>query len=272
MLKSIFIKHNFISRVVLALILFFVAIVLTGVIEKLVPIKKYFPFTGMTLLLLVTWVLYKIDGENLNQLGLNITYKNLLIFLLGLLISVLAFFLATTLKNLVSGQTLRFNESFEIKPLIIGLYYLLPMVFVEELLYRGYLFKKTIEKGGIILANIVFSVIFMLVHVIDNQVLSSLGKIILLAVTIPVGHLLFATALLKSRTLLFPIGLHLGNNWATIHLLSSNQREQSILYTTGSSTFETWPSFITFLVIWNGFYLLLTYLIWTWPENINQRS
>jgi len=35
------------------------------------------------------------------------------------------------------------------------------------------------------------------------------------------GHLLYATALLKSKTLYFPIGLHLGNNWASLVVFSN---------------------------------------------------
>lgn len=37
----------------------------------------------------------------------------------------------------------------------------------------------------------------------------------------PAAHLLFSTALLKSGTLYYPIGIHLGNNWAAHHLFSS---------------------------------------------------
>lgn len=267
MLRNLFSNHPFASRVILGIFLFFIAIVLTGIIEGLTGYKKVFPFTGMILLLLATWILYKTEGQNLDELGLKLSYNHTLFFLLGLFISVGAFFIATLLKNLVTGQEVHFNDLFDYKPAITIIYYLFPMVVVEELLYRGYLFKKVINKTSIIIANLIFSIIFMLVHVLDIQVLSSLGAIILMAITIPVGHILFATALLKSNTLLFPIGLHLGNNWATRHLLSSNQNQEALFYITGSGTFETWPSFISYIVIWNGFYLLLAYFIWKWPES-----
>ena len=35
------------------------------------------------------------------------------------------------------------------------------------------------------------------------------------------GHLLYATALLKSKTLHFPIGLHLRNNWVSLFVFSN---------------------------------------------------
>jgi hypothetical protein len=108
----------------------------------------------------------------------------------------------------------------------------------------------------------------MLIHVLDENVLQQRGLIILLAVSIPVGHLLFATALLKSKTLWFPIGLHFGNNWATRHLISNANDSNSIFYLSEINTFETWTPFIMFLVIFNGFFLVVTYVIWKWDNII----
>ncbi|MFK8010761.1 MAG: lysostaphin resistance A-like protein [Marinicellaceae bacterium] len=202
-------KAPFASRIGLGVSVFFVALVLTGMIEGLVPIKKYFPFTGMAILLLVTWLLYKVDNKNLSELGLQFTYNNYKFLFYGVILSICAFLSATVLKNLITGQVIEYNENYSVGLIFLGLYYLIPNVVVEELLYRGYLFKKTIDKTSFFMTNIIFSIIFMLVHVLDSQVLSSLGGIILMAVTIPIGHLLFAVALVKSKTILFPIGLHL---------------------------------------------------------------
>ena len=82
------------------------------------------------------------------------------------------------------------------------MYYILPTAAVQELMFRGYCFKKTIEVSNVVIANIIFAVLFMLIHVIDRDVMKDRGQLIFLAVSIPVGHLLFATALLKSKTLL----------------------------------------------------------------------
>ncbi len=106
----------------------------------------------------------------------------------------------------------------------------------------------------------------MLIHALDEGVLSNMGMIIMLGVSIPVGHLLFATGLLKSKTLYFPIGLHLGNNWATRHLISSDNSGESIFFIPNTVMFDTWTPFITMLILFNGFYLLVTFLIWKWND------
>ncbi len=139
------------------------------------------------------------------------------------------------------------------------------MVAVEEFLFRGYLFKKTISISSVLVANTVFAIIFMLIHVVDESVLQSPGRIVMLVIAIPVGHLLFATALLKSKTIFFPIGIHLGNNWATQHFLAGDKTEAALFYTTNSPTYETWTPFLISLAIFNGFILFLTYLIWKYP-------
>jgi membrane protease YdiL (CAAX protease family) len=83
------------------------------------------------------------------------------------------------------------------------LYFILPQVATEELLFRCYLFKKTIEVSNVVMANVIFSILFTLIHVIDTAVLNNLGMVIMLSVTIPVGHLLFATGLINLRPYFF---------------------------------------------------------------------
>jgi len=264
--KNTFEKRPYSARMFLGLVMIAVAFMLTGLLENLIALKQYFPFTGLIMLIIVTWLLYKTDNKNLDELGFNLKPGNVSFLFLGLLIGAVAFVLVKYLRFLYTGESLEMNLTFEWSLVLLGLYYVLPMVAIEEFLFRGYLFKKTIEVSGVALANLVFAVIFMLVHVLDKDAMSSTGMIIFLVISIPVAHMLFATALLKSKTILFPIGLHWGNNWASFHLITDMQKQDSILFVSDSATFTTWASFITFILIWNGFYLFLTYLIWKWPE------
>ncbi|MGJ8663692.1 MAG: CPBP family intramembrane glutamic endopeptidase [Marinicella sp.] len=258
-------KWPYVSRMLLGVILVVVAFVLTGLFEKITQIKPYFPFTGVVLLVFVTWLLYKTEGKNLNELGLNLRFRNIKLLLLGLIIGTVAFIMAKYLRFLYAGEDLVLNDMIDWSLVGLGLYTILPMVAVEELLFRGYFFKSTVNKLGVLIANVIFATAFMLVHVIDATVISNLGMVIFLVITIPIGHLLFATALLKSNTLLFPIGLHLGNNWASMHVISNMKQPDSISYVVNSASFDTWGSFLLFIIIWNSFFLLLTYVIWKWP-------
>ncbi len=264
-MKTVIKNYPNTSSFVLAIILFAMILILSVFINVGV-IKQYFPYSAPLLLFVTTWFLYKRERKTLKTIGLNFSLRNLLFLPLGILIGAFAFFGAKYLRTVFVGETFELSVSIDYSTLLYAFYFILPQVATEELLFRGYLFKKTIEVSNVVVANVIFSILFMLIHVLDEGVLSNVGMIIMLGVSIPVGHLLFATGLLKSKTLYFPIGLHLGNNWATRHLISSDGSGESVFFIPNSVTFDAWMPFITMLILFNGFYLLVTLIIWKWDK------
>jgi len=264
-MKALLNKFPTTSRFVLAILLFCLALFISGLLNKGL-VKQYFPYIACILLFVATWFLYKTDKKSLRAIGLNLSLRNLSFLPLGLLIGAIALLAAKYARALYAGESFAMSESITYSTILYALYFILPTVAVEEFLFRGYLFKKTIEKSNVVIANIIFSILFMLIHVLDENVISNKGMVVLLIITIPFGHLLFATALLKSKTLFFPIGLHLGNNWATRHLITNIDSGDSMLYTVNNVTFDTWPSFIGSILIFNGVFLFVTFLIWKWND------
>jgi membrane protease YdiL (CAAX protease family) len=185
---------------------------------------------------------------------------------LGLLIGLVAVAGSHALRSLYTGEAWHLGTAIDGMALLKSLYFVLPTAAVQELMFRGYPFTKTISTWGVPKANILFAILFMLVHVIDRDVMQSIPYMIFLAVIIPVGHLYFATGLLRSGTLLLPIGLHWGNNWAERHLISGADNGQAIFYTT-QQMFNTWPPFIVLLLIYTVFFLLVTWAIWKWRKS-----
>ena len=267
-MKTIVSKYPTLSRFVLAIFLYVFSLFISGIIET--PfLKRYFPFTSVILLVLTTWLLFKTDKKSLKDIGLNLSFKTISFLPLGLLIGVVAFVLAKYVRGLYAGETLEITtSSIHYNEMLYALYIILPTVAVEEFLFRGYAFKKTIEKTNVIVANIIFATLFMLVHILDSGVIQNKGMVLFLVITIPIGHLLFATALLKSKTLFFPIGIHLGNNWATHHMVAKSNNGNSVFYIPETITFETWTPFIIVIILWNAFFLLVTFFILKWDDFI----
>jgi membrane protease YdiL (CAAX protease family) len=261
-MKGIYFRFPTAVRFVLAILLGVTALVLTGLIGKFLHV----PFIDVTLLTIVTWILYRTEGKSLNELGLNITSKHLLFLALGLVIGIAALAGETLFRTVYTGERLTFSSTVNQGDLWKALYLVLPSVVVQELIFRGYLFTKTIEITGVIIANTIFSILFMLAHVLDKDALQNPGQLVFLIVSIPVGHLLFATALLKSRTLYFPIGLHWGNNWASFCLIDYGKNKNAIFHISSQHVFASWNSFIILLVIFNAFFLFVTFLIWKWDR------
>lgn len=261
-MKQLFSRFPFWSRILLALVLGAGALVLSGTIYGLLPVKPYFPFVAEVLLLFITWLLLRSDGQNLSALGLTPSFRNMAYLFWGLGIGMATLLTATWLRTLYTGEVWHLSSYVNAAALLKSLYYMLPTVMVQELMFRGYLFTKTISRYGVVWTNVIFAIVFMLVHVIDHDVLQSIPRMVMLAVTIPVGHLWFAAAMLRSKTLLFPIGLHWGNNWAVHHLLGSADNQQSLLYLSEQKIFNTWPPLIFVLLLFNVFFLLVTWAIW----------
>ena len=261
----VFDKYPTVFKYFLAILLFGVALFVSTLTNKGF-VKQYVPYVAPLLLFVTTWFLYKKDKKTLKDIGLNFSIKNISFLPLGVLIGVLALFGAKYVRSLYTGETIALSTSINYEALLCAFYFILPQVATEEFLFRGYLFKKTIEVSNVVVANIIFSILFMLIHVLDENVMANKGMIIMLVLAIPVGHLLFATALLKSNTLFFPIGLHLGNNWATRHLITNSNSGDSILYIPNGAMFETWAPFIITILLFNGFLLLVTFIIWKWEK------
>lgn len=264
-MKTILHKYPISSKFIFAILLFGCALFISGLINKGI-IKEYFPFASTICLLIATWILFLTDKKSLNSIGLNFKLKNLKFLPLGILIGAGVFLLAKYFRALYTGEVFNVSEDINYKSIFYGLYIILPTVAVEEFLFRGYLFKKTIEISSVVKANIIFSILFMLIHVFDRDVINNPGMIVFLVISIPVGHLFFATALLKSKSLFFPIGIHLGNNWATRHLITNSNTGESFLFISNNTSFETWPSFVFFILLWNSIFLMATFIIWKWND------
>lgn len=266
-MKSLINKYSTVFKYLLAILLFVLALAISTILSNGI-VKQYFPYISCVLLFLATWFLYKKDNKSLKDIGLSFSVKNITFLPLGVLIGAIALFGAKYVRALYTGETIELATSINYTTLLYAFYFILPQVATEEFLFRGYLFKKTIEVSNVVIANIIFSILFMLIHVLDENVLSSKGAIIMLVIAIPVGHLLFATALLKSKTLYFPIGLHLGNNWATRHLISNSNSGDSIFFIPDTATFDAWTPYIISIILFNGFFLLVTFVIWKWDKII----
>jgi membrane protease YdiL (CAAX protease family) len=253
------------SRFMLAVILGIAAIAASGFIYGHTPIQRYFPFIDVLLLTGATWVLYRTDKQSLKTIGLNLSLRNTGFLFLGLLIGIAAVGVSNGLRSLYTGEAWHFSSAVDGMGLIKSLYFILPTAAVQELMFRGYPFTKAISTWGVPKANIVFAILFMLVHVVDRDVMQSIPRMISLALIIPVGHLYFATGLLRSGTLLFPIGLHWGNNWAVQHFIGATDNGQAIFYAT-QNIYNTWMPFIILMLIYTGFFLLVTWAIWKWRK------
>ena len=80
----------------------------------------------------------------------------------------------------------------------------------EELLFRGFLFRRLIDGLGAWPAQLLIAALFLLTHSEALRGLGSLG--VLAGVNIFLASILFGLAYLRTRSLAMPLGLHLAAN------------------------------------------------------------
>ena len=171
-------------------------------------------------ILLITWLAYKKEAKNLSELGLNLKLTNLGFGILGILLGGIFIIPLVYIIALIKGYPVVFNQTFSVSYVLSGLWLLLPTVILEELVFRGICLNKTVEISGVTTANIIFATTFILSHWINLGALGNPVQMTILLIT-GLGHILYATAFLKSKTLYFPIGIHLGNNWVNLFVFSN---------------------------------------------------
>ena len=171
-------------------------------------------------ILFITRQAYKKEGKTLSELGLNLKLRNIVFGMLGLFIGGIFIIPLVYTIAFIKGYPVVFNHNFNGAYVLSGLWLLLPAVMLEELAFRGICFKKTVEISSITKANIIFATLFILSHWINLGAFGNPVQMTILLIT-GLGHVLYATAFLKSKTLYFPMGIHLGNNWVTYFVFSN---------------------------------------------------
>lgn len=239
------------------------ALIISGLIPIPIPhFKDYFPFMGTILIVLATWVMYRMEKRDLSALGFDLQRRNFLFLPLGFLLGAVAFILGFYATVLLLGRHLQFNHRVDYRGMLWNLYWILPAAAVQEFLVRGYCFKKMVEMRGAVTGIIVFGLIFISTHDFWN---GNLIQILIYSLTLFIGHLLFATALLRSGTIYFAIGLHWGNNFANSNLFTESSSSTSLFFIDNPS--QSSIGLLLYLLVFltaNSGFILLTAGIWKW--------
>lgn len=180
------------------------------------------------LILCITALLYKTEGTSLKELGLIKPASNFKLLPAGILLGVSLIGTVVLIQRTYLDFTLSWNNQANYAAVFTGLLIFLPGVLNEELIFRGYSYKHTAFTIGSAKANIIFGFLFMVWHWISWNAWGNYA-VMLGSYTTAIGHLLFATAFLRSGSLYLAIGLHLGINWAqkNIFMISATETTSS---------------------------------------------
>jgi len=135
--------------------------------------------------------------------------------LLGILLPILIVFILFIFKNvMVTSNGVNFSFM-EIASIVVGYLGLTIFTgFAEEIVFRGMTAREIAVKFGWLIAAIISGTYFGLIHLLSNlQNLSILKAVWIILFSIVVGSLLTAM-LVRGKSLLLPIGFHIGWNFS----------------------------------------------------------
>ncbi|TDW51608.1 CAAX prenyl protease-like protein [Flavobacterium sp. 270] len=215
---SIKLKQLLIFACLIALSLF-----LSGLVEN--RLFSFLPL-GCILVILSNWIMFKQEGLSLNYLGIDKSHKPINKILIGFLLGLCFVFLNLCIQIVVKGGNFQINHSPDIKALLIALIVVFPTVIVQQFYILGYGFYKAKQIGGNTFAVFVTSIVFISMHDISGNMWNLPFQLSNYFFAI----LMFSTALNRSGSILLPIGLHWGNNFANSYLITQNEMKTSYIF------------------------------------------
>jgi membrane protease YdiL (CAAX protease family) len=174
----------------------------------------------LLLLLAVTWLALRWDGESLAAVGLTLDSRRGLEFACGFVATSVLFAGVALMRASSVEATWHFSGAGAFQAAVIGV----PVAFVlmasEELVFRGYGFRQLVVACGPRAAVVASALVFGIYHLAQTGFrFWGIGAFWVIALP-ALGGLVFGVAMIRTNGLALPLGLHLGGNWVQASVLS----------------------------------------------------
>jgi len=203
---------------------------------------------GILVQLALSWlILYLIERSDLRALGLGITGRHLALTGVGLLMAAIACAVYYLLSAAAAGNPWRFAGAMSVERFLSGSWYVLKSVLFEEFLFRGVLLYLAIKRWGMKKACILSAVCFGVYHWFSYNAFGNPVQTAFIFLLTGLAGLAFAYGFAVSRSMYFPIGLHLGWNLVQILVFSNGPLGKQLLVRTSEARPDGWISLVLFL-------------------------
>jgi uncharacterized protein len=163
------------------------------------------------LLLATTGLALRLDGESFAALGLAPSPRRAAEAAVGFLAGALLFALIALVQAAAVGAPWEFRGAAGFRAALVGLPLALVLLLGEELVFRGYAFRRLAAAWGAGAALAVSASAFGLYHLVGSGHWA-MGAVFRFAMPV-LGGLVLGAAMIRTRGLALPLGLHLGGNW-----------------------------------------------------------
>ena len=204
---------------------------------------------GILVALAISWLLlYLIEKENILVLGFHPIVKRLKQFLIGFLITAILCAFAQYIESYLKASTWIFNENITIKIVFKSFWWDFKSVLTEELIFRGALLYILIQKLGSRKSILISAIAFGIYHWFSFGVLGNIIAMILVFIGTGLMGYAWAWAYSKTKSIMLPLGLHLGWNFVQNTIFSKGPLGELVLISKNGIELTDWNSLINFTI------------------------
>lgn len=203
--------------------------------------------------IVITWLsIFLLERKNIFRLWLTPANQRLKEFTFGFILMGLLCLISQLFFSFINDISWSISEEITISKFLYASAYDINSVLFEELLFRGVLLYGLIKYTGQKKAIAISAAAFGIYHWITYGVLGNILAMALVFITTGFMGYVFAKAYVKTKSIILPIGLHLGWNWINNSIFSNGPNGTILLVpdqTLGMEGYFAIISFMWYLIV-----------------------
>ncbi len=202
---------------------------------------------GIIIALAISWLLlFLIEKKSILSLGFLPILKRLKQFLIGFLITAILCAIVQYSESLLKSSHWVFNEQTTNLIVLKSFWWDFKSVLTEELIFRGAILYILVQKISANKAILISAMAFGIYHWFSFGVLGNIVAMILVFVGTGLMGYAWAWAFAKTKSIMLPLGFHLGWNFIHNTLFSKGPLGELVLISQGGNELSGWTSFLNF--------------------------
>ena len=185
---------------------------------------------GILVQLIISWLLLRVFfRENLNALGITPSKTRLSQLALGFIFTALLCTVIQLVDSALTNTHWKLNENLSFLGGLNFFWWNVKSVVFEELIFRGALLYIAIRKWGARTGIILSAIAFGIYHWFTFGVIGNVVFMLVVFLMTAISGLVWAYAFDKTKSMMLPIGLHLGWNFVFNSVFSKGPLGNQIL-------------------------------------------
>ena len=202
---------------------------------------------GILVLLVISWLLlYIIEKKTILALGFLPITKRLMQFSTGFLVTAVLCVIVQYLEAYLKSSHWVVNENITSGIILKSFWWDFKSVLTEELVFRGALFYILIQKIGSTKSILISAIAFGIYHWFSYGVLGNVMAMIVIFIGTGLMGYAWAWAFAKTKSIMLPLGLHLGWNFVYNTIFSKGPLGELLLISKGGHKLTEWAALLNF--------------------------